>query len=148
MARQLIIGLLLFCVIVHAAQSQGKIATIYGVLRPLFCVWTNFLLISNNLIDLFWKELKNGTACKEEILQLLCESETEVLVIHRAVFDGQDSDGCGFLMPINISSLLPPVSSPENQESKNLTDQEELQEMMELDNRRRLFSVQSTVNRR
>ncbi|XP_046646949.1 uncharacterized protein LOC124336997 isoform X2 [Daphnia pulicaria] len=115
MARQLIIGLLLFCVIVHAAQSQ---------------------------------ELKNGTACKEEILQLVCESETEVLVIHRAVFDGQDSDGCGFLMPINISSLLPPVSSAIQQQPKNITDQEELQEMIELDSRRRLFSVQSTVNRR
>nr|CAH0110972.1 unnamed protein product [Daphnia galeata] len=108
MARQLIIGLLLFCVIVHAAHSQ---------------------------------ELKNGTACKEEILQLVCDTETDVLVIHRAVFDGQDSDGCGFLMPINISSLLPPSQ-------KNLTDQEELQEMIELDSRRRLFSVQSTVNRR
>jgi hypothetical protein len=85
--------------------------------------------------------LKNGTACKEEILQLVCDTETDVLVIHRAVFDGQDSDGCGFLMPINISSLLPPSQ-------KNLTDQEELQEMIELDSRRRLFSVQSTVNRR
>jgi hypothetical protein len=100
------------------------------------------------MFNFFVVELKNGTACKEEILQLVCESETEVLVIHRAVFDGQDSDGCGFLMPINISSLLPPVSSAIQQQPKNITDQEELQEMIELDNRRRLFSVQSTVNRR
>jgi hypothetical protein len=100
------------------------------------------------MFNFFVVELKNGTACKEEILQLVCESETEVLVIHRAVFDGQDSDGCGFLMPINISSLLPPVSSAIQQQPKNITDQEELQEMIELDSRRRLFSVQSTVNRR
>ena len=138
MARQLIIGLLLFCVIVHAAHSQGKshilrvcTASVYTRCcnRPTFC---------HNDVNI---ELKNGTACKEEILQLLCDTETDVLVIHRAVFDGQDSDGCGFLMPINISSLLPPSQ-------KNLTDQEELQEMIELDSRRRLFSVQSTVNRR
>lgn len=141
MARQLIIGLLLFCVIVHAAHSQGKSSHILRVCtasvyirccnRPTFC----------HIMMCQYIELKNGTACKEEILQLVCDTETDVLVIHRAVFDGQDSDGCGFLMPINISSLLPPSQ-------KNLTDQEELQEMIELDSRRRLFSVQSTVNRR
>ncbi len=143
MARQLIIGLLLFCVILQTAQSQGKSPS---SVRPLVCFSrpSTFLFCFSD----YRKELKNGTACKEEILQLLCESESEVLVIHRAVFDGQDSDGCGFLMPINISSLLPPVSSPVQQQQKNLTDQEELQEMIELDSRRRLFSVQSTVNRR
>lgn len=76
-------------------------------------------------------ELKNGTACKEELLQLVCGSD-EVLVIHQAIFDGQDSDGCGFLMPINISSLLPA-------NMKNLTEVEE---------GGRRFSVQTTVNRR
>ena len=75
--------------------------------------------------------MKNGTACKEELLQLVCGAD-EVLVIHQATFDGQDSDGCGFLMPINISSLLPPGL-------KNLTT---------TDDEGRRFSVQSTVNRR
>ena len=65
------------------------------------------------------------------MLQLICGND-EVLVIHQAVFDGQDSDGCGFLMPINISSLLPP-------NLKNLTEEDE---------GGRRFSVQSTVNRR
>ncbi|KAI9557883.1 hypothetical protein GHT06_014635 [Daphnia sinensis] len=111
--QQLIIGLLLFCVIIDAVQSQ---------------------------------ELKNGTACKEEILQLVCDSESEVLVIHRAVFDGQDTEGCGFFMPINISSLLPATSSAApDLNQKNLTEQEEEEEGL---GRRRLFSVQSTVNRR
>ncbi|KZS11422.1 Uncharacterized protein APZ42_024208 [Daphnia magna] len=111
--QELIIGLLLFCVIIDAVQSQ---------------------------------ELKNGTACKEEFLQLVCDSESEVLVIHQAVFDGQDTDGCGFFMPINISSLLPAVSSAAPDLSqKNLTEQEEEDEGF---GRRRLFSVQSTVNRR
>lgn len=81
-------------------------------------------------------ELKNGTACKEEILELVCESDFEVLVIHQAVFNGQDTAGCGFLMPINISSLLSSAAPDLNQ--KNLTEEDEA----------RLFSVQSTVNRR
>ena len=75
-------------------------------------------------------ELKNGTACKEELLQMVCEND-QVLAIHSAVFDGSDSNGCGFMMPINISSLLPDDSSSDNNSS---------------DIRR--FSVQSAVNRR
>ncbi len=74
-------------------------------------------------------ELRNGTACKEEILQLVCGPE-EVLVIHQAFFDGRDTEGCGFLMPINISTLL--NVSAEDVEPINT----------------RRFSVQSSVNRR
>ena len=74
-------------------------------------------------------ELKNGTACKEEILQLVC-SEDEVLAIHSAVFDGHDTKGCGILMPINISSLLTPAMNEEIEHSA------------------RRFSVQSSINRR
>ena len=59
-------------------------------------------------------ELRNGTACKEEILQLAC-GDDEVLAIHSAVFDGHDTKGCGILMPINISTLITPAIAADHQ---------------------------------
>jgi len=91
-----------------------------------FDVSSSFPLKSLCLVTV---ELRNGTACKEEILQLVCGPE-EVLVIHQAFFDGRDTEGCGFLMPINISTLL--NVSAEDVEPINT----------------RRFSVQSSVNRR
>ena len=74
-------------------------------------------------------ELRNGTACKEEILQLAC-GDDEVLAIHSAVFDGHDTKGCGILMPINISTLITPAIAEE------------------LEHSARRFSVQASINRR
>lgn len=78
------------------------------------------------------QELKNGTACKEELLQMVCDND-QVLAIHSAIFDGSDTEGCGFMMPINISSLLP--ANDNSSINSSTVDS-------------RLFSVQSTVNRR
>lgn len=82
-------------------------------------------------LSVFITELKNGTACKEELLQMVCDND-QVLAVHSAIFDGSDNEGCGFMMPINLSSLLPDAN---NNSTNSSVDS-------------RLFSVQSTVNRR
>lgn len=103
--------------------AQGSVGVKMARFSPLLAALYRFSY------GFFSPELRNGTACKEEILQLVC-AEDEVLAIHSAVFDGHDTNGCGILMPINISTLLTP-------------DMKE-----ELEHNARRFSVQSSINRR
>ena len=76
-------------------------------------------------ITLCFAELKNAIACSEELLQIVC-ADDQVIAVHDAVFDGNDSDGCGLMLPINISSLID----------------------LNVDREVRRFSVQSAVNKR
>jgi len=73
------------------------------------------------------QELKNATACSEELLQLEC-AQDEVIAVHNAYFDGNDFSGCGMMLPISITPLI------DNRAVANAEI--------------RRFSVQSTVNKR
>jgi len=73
------------------------------------------------------QELRNATACSEEMVQLEC-AEDEVIAVHNAYFDGNDVSGCGMMLPINITSFI---------DNKVVVNAEI-----------RRFSVQSTVNKR
>jgi len=73
------------------------------------------------------QELRNATACSEEQMQLEC-AEDEVIAVHNAYFDGNDSHGCGMMLPINITSFI----------DNRVVVNAEI----------RRFSVQSTVNKR
>ena len=95
-----------------------------------------FLLESSNenqirlvlIIEMNWlSELRNATACSEEMVQLEC-AEDEVIAVHNAYFDGNDVSGCGMMLPINITSFI---------DNKVVVNAEI-----------RRFSVQSTVNKR
>jgi len=85
------------------------------------------IVLSSNVRS---QELRNTTACAEEMLQLECAAD-EVIAVHSAYFDGNHFDGCGMMLPINITALIESsVVLPNTQREI------------------RRFSVQSAVNKR